>query len=50
MSRLTRDEIKELILAKEKQDAIFKHNQELEADNTQELVAILKDMINVLEN
>ena len=37
MSKLTQDEIKELILTKEKQDDIFKHSQEAQSDNTQEL-------------
>ena len=40
---LTQDQIKELILEKEKQDAIFKHNMEVEAEKTQELFSKIKD-------
>ena len=40
---LTQDLIEELILAKEKQDAIFKHNMEVEAEKTQELFSKIKD-------
>lgn len=40
---LTQDRIAELILAKEKQDAIFKHNMEVEAEKTRELFLKIKD-------
>ena len=40
---LTQDRIAELILEKEKQDAIFKHNMEVEAEKTQELFLKIKD-------
>ena len=43
MSKLTQDEIKELILTKEKQDDIFKHSQEAQSANTQELFLKIRD-------
>ena len=40
---LTQDQIAGLILEKEKQDAIFKHNMEVKAEKTQELFLKIKD-------
>ena len=43
MSKLTQDEIRELISTKEKQEDIFKHSQEAQSDNTQELFLKIRD-------